>query len=710
MNTDGPILKKVFDNGGYNKQQQESTLKNAIRIYERIPNNGNKIEPNVGIVVGRVQSGKTANIITLSALALDNGHKLVVLFLSDTNNLLTQNTERLEKCFKGIKDVLVFKQAENVRTDLELDKDTLEVLHEEDKKLIICSLKHKKHIGIIKQLISDSPYKNDYAMIIDDEGDDIGLNTKNYKDRFSTDENGNVIEKGRTATNKAIIELKETLSKVGYISLTATPEANILLQNFQQLAPDFCVTLEPNSGYTGLISFHGEDSNCIVEIDDFISLNQSDGLPHSFEKAFVFYIAGCIVRKNRENGREFKHSMMIHPCHRIENHNKVFEKIRAFTSQRKSDASKGNDSSKRFLAAVREEYKRLMPDKDIDHDAVYQVLKRVKVHEINNKSSNNDLKSIMKLSPYNIVVGGNMLDRGITIEGLAVTYMIRMAKQGQADTLLQRARWFGYKRSYIDLCRVYIPGTLKIQFSNLIEMEESIWQFLYECDEKCLKPKDMLPYFTTPKGMKLTAGNKAKYITTTLLSFVKVQTAIVQNKQYNKKNIELIKSINWTDSELVKYNSTQTHRKKSVPADSISEIFRAFKFSEADENSLSYNHINYFIKQMKTNLVDLWDMRYESKQKRSTDGYNIKALLQGYSEGLNPNDKDYYPGDRQLRTSNLSIQIHHVILKNDIEDQYKTGDEVIMIAIILPKDYIGTSVSRKLTKDEITTHISKLKT
>lgn len=112
MITDGEILKKVFDNGKYSVDQRKSTLDNALRIYDKMPNSRNNKDSNVGLVVGRVQSGKTANIITLSGLALDNDYKVIILFLSDTNNLLTQNTDRFLKNFENIDDVLVVKKAE----------------------------------------------------------------------------------------------------------------------------------------------------------------------------------------------------------------------------------------------------------------------------------------------------------------------------------------------------------------------------------------------------------------------------------------------------------------------------------------------------------------------------------------------------------------------------------------------------------------------
>ena len=159
MITNGDILKQVFVNGNYSDEQQKSTLTNAQRIYSKLPSSTNDINSNVGLVVGRVQSGKTANIITLSALALDNDYKVIILFLSDTNNLLTQNTERFLKNFSNIDNVLVTKKSKDGDFDALLDQQTLETLYDEGQKLIICSLKHSKHIAAINNLLSKTPYQ-----------------------------------------------------------------------------------------------------------------------------------------------------------------------------------------------------------------------------------------------------------------------------------------------------------------------------------------------------------------------------------------------------------------------------------------------------------------------------------------------------------------------------------------------------------------------
>ncbi len=700
MITNGTILNQVFKNGNYGEHQQKSTLENAVRIYGKLPNPENNIPSNVGIVVGRVQSGKTANVITLSALALDNGHRLVVLFLSDTNNLLTQNTNRIAKNFENIDNVEVVKKSKDGDFDTILDVPTLESLYEDGGNLVICSLKHAKHIQEITDLISKTPYKDDYTLIIDDEGDDIGLNTAAFNEKFVEDANGNLIEEERTATNGAIIGLKKAFSKLGYISLTATPEANILLQDFQQLAPDYCVTMEPNPGYTGLLTFHSETSDRVVEIDDYCDLLEDNGLPESFEEAFAFFVAGCILRKERENGKKFKHSMMVHPCSKIENHEIVYDKVKLYVEKIKYNLEKGNQSAQIFIRQIIDKCKELSISSSVKPDYILATIKKTKLHLVNCAQAGNDLNKAMKLMPYHIVIGGNMLDRGITIEGLAVSYMIRMAKKGQADTLLQRARWFGYKQSYIDLCRVYMPKELKQQFYNLIEIEESVWQFLYECDYNNLSPKALSPLLQLPQGMKIASENKAKYITTNLISLTKTQSIIVHDHLKNNDNLELVNRISWSDKDVITYSTSQVHRKKTIKVDEFRDFVNAYNFSEEDD-TMNRGYLLRLLDRLGSTEVDIWDMRYETGEKRSTVDYRIKALLQGYSEGKSVNDPDYYIGDRNLRTDNLSIQMHHVVLKNDIDDQYKTGDKVVVLAAILPNGYVGGYAAQKISKNEI---------
>lgn len=708
MITNGEILSRVFINGNYSLDQQESALANAERIYNKMPNSFNGIDSNVGLVVGRVQSGKTANVIALSGLALDNDYKVIILFLSDTNNLLTQNTDRFVRNFQNIDDVLVVKKSKDGDFDIILDKQTLENLHEDGQKLIICSLKHSKHITDIKNLLSQTPYRTERTLIIDDEGDDIGLNTARFDEKFveKADEPGTLEENERTATNRAIVELKKSLEQVAYISLTATPEANILLQNFQQLAPDYCITLEPNRGYTGLMTFHGPGSDKVEVINDKDVMLEDHGLPTSFEHALIFFIAGCIVRTSR-HGNKVKHSMMVHPCHKMDNHVVVFDKIDDYIESVTYNLQQYNQSGQLFEDKVLRQVNVFDSSITVPAGAVLKTLKKTKRHLVNSREQSNDLQTRMKLAPYHIVIGGNMLDRGITIEGLAVTYMIRMARVGQADTLLQRARWFGYKESYIDLCRVYMPNELKNQFEKLIELEDSVWDFLYMCDKNNLIPKNIDANILTPQGMKAAAANKATAVTSSLPTTARVQSEIVRNPRRNKDNISLVNSIiDWSSGVIEKCTSSQIHKRITVTIEQFEDYFSKYHFSDS-ERSLNLGIIRSVLSQGNFTYVDIWDMRYGKGESRSTEEYHITALLQGYSEGKKRNDPDYYVGDRNLKTNNPSVQIHHVKLKNDIGTEYSVGDEVIALALVLPDGFICTgNVTRRMSSEEILDKLS----
>jgi hypothetical protein len=247
-----------------------------------------------------------------------------------------------------------------------------------------------------------------------------------------------------------------------------------------------------------------------------------------------------------------------------------------------------------------------------------------------------------------------------------------------------------------------MPVELKRQFEKLIELEDSVWDFLYMCDKNNLIPKNIDANILTPEGMKAVAANKASIVTSSLPSSTRVQSEIVHNSDRNNENVQLVNStIDWSGAIIETYTSSQIHRRITVSVSDFEVYFSKFHFSQLDK-SLNMSVIKTVISQGRFDDVDIWDMRYTKGETRSTDEYHVLSLLQGYSESKKPGDPDYYIGDRNLRTNNLSVQIHHVKLKNDIGSDYKTGDEVIILALILPEGYVSKgSVTRRMSEDEI---------
>jgi hypothetical protein len=153
------------------------------------------------------------------------------------------------------------------------------------------------------------------------------------------------------------------------------------------------------------------------------------------------------------------------------------------------------------------------------------------------------------------------------------------------------------------------------------------------------------------------------------------------------------------------HNAHQHHKMITLSRNDFEVFINAFRFS--DEDSMNQKTVEQLMKSVDAKNIDVLYMRYGSGECRSTSGYRVNALLQGRSEGLAPDDANYYVGDRCLRKDNLSVQIHRVILKNDIDNQYKKDDEVIMLAFVFPKGYIGgISSAQKISKDEIINRIN----
>ncbi len=691
---DGPILKRVFDNSKLSQNQMNSNLDNAKRMFKKIPNKYNSFSSNVGLVVGRVQSGKTANIIALSALALDNGHRFIVMMLSDTTNLLDQNYDRINNSFSGCEDVIVIKESSDGKFGL-LDADTLNKLYRSGKKIIVCSLKHYKHINNISKVIKDTQFKDDYSIIIDDEGDDISQNTS--RNKFTLNSDGRIEENERSKNNSEIVKLKSVLSNCGYISLTATPEAPIFLQTFQALSPNYCVTLQPGIGYTGLTTFHDNDSKLIEVIDDYDCLIKDYGLPTSLINAIQFYFAGCIYRY-KSKGKRVVHSMMIHPSKTIVSHDNVYSKLKQRLKLIERSVNHNDQSGKDFYDGVNKYYKEISSsEEDITMEELVYVFNNYNLNSINGTAVEKDINNLTEILPFNIVIGGDLLDRGITIPNLAVSYIIRDSKVGQVDTLLQRARWFGYKQDYIETCKVYMPASLADKYNEMIEVEESLWDFLEECSDMEYDLKDCNVSLNIDSSiLNPTSSSKASFeFGYSNIKSVKQQKNFTTNLEQNNSNLLLVRNLQWENSHILKYNSVQEHRYIDLDINEFDSFINQYYFSDFNKTDSSLDK-KLLIKLVHENIakygntISLVDMRFNTGEERTVYENCVRNLMQGRSEGKDPSDPDYYPGDRYLPEfkNRLSLQIHNVKIKDNNNAYYINGDNVILLVLCMPKDFI----------------------
>ncbi len=251
-----------------------------------------------GIVIGKVQSGKTSNFISVLALAFDNKYDVAVVLGGNTLELLKQNATRIQSAFNvGPEKLTVLKTNDNKSL---INPDRIREFVENGRKVIIVGLKHHKHIGQIAEIFDNSFLAELPILVVDDEGDQATLNTKAYMDSMSS-------------TYESILNFRSKLRRHCFLSVTATPQANILIQAFDRLSPDFGELVYPGEGYCGLQTFHGESSDkYIKEIpDDEGNLLDVTGVPQTVYKAMAMFFVGNAIRRSR--GDSGTHAMLIHP-------------------------------------------------------------------------------------------------------------------------------------------------------------------------------------------------------------------------------------------------------------------------------------------------------------------------------------------------------------------------------------------------------------
>ena len=219
----------------YKKHVEAYSERGADNIRENITNTFKEarrqelspIRNNNMLLVGKVQSGKTSNLELFTSLAFDNGYNLVMIYGGYDNTLLSQTITRFKKTFNISSDMdycdntpVVFSSDDSNQL-LSLDDEIVEDLLEANKPIFLISMKRPAAMNKINQLLSRIDTSNIHAFIIDDEGDQASLNTKKNK------------KNDASATYEAIVKMKQLLNDPLYLSVTATPQALIFLDEYR---------------------------------------------------------------------------------------------------------------------------------------------------------------------------------------------------------------------------------------------------------------------------------------------------------------------------------------------------------------------------------------------------------------------------------------------------------------------------------------------
>ena len=489
-----------------------------------------------GLVVGHVQSGKTANMTAVAAKALDAGYDTVIVLAGLTNKLRFQTQVRLSNDLVG-RHPLHWQ----VHTPDEPDRDFRApphggfLLHVDKAQLAVI----KKNVSPLRELkiaveqTLPAVRKKLKILVIDDECDQASINSARR-------------ELDMTAINHRIRELLSLLPAVTYVGYTATPFANVLIdpyladsQEFDDLYPrDFITALPEADGYFGTETLFGTTSSDADEPspeDDGLDMirdvptheqallqpasrKERDSfypiMTNSLETAILYFLASSAARHAR--GDSEKHmTMLVHTSAYVIVHERIAALIRRWVEDNRSkiidpESEIGQRVRDTWVAEQQRVPAGITNVPPVHIDLVFQhlpaVLDRIDF-PIENGTSDDRIDYSENPKTY-IVVGGSILARGLTLEGLIVSYFLRATNQ--YDTLLQMGRWFGYRPRYEDLARIWMTEELRLRFRALASIEQEIRDDIEQYRKQNLTPMDAAVRIRAIPGMAITGANRMR--------------------------------------------------------------------------------------------------------------------------------------------------------------------------------------------------------
>ncbi|MBO3746187.1 Z1 domain-containing protein [Streptosporangiaceae bacterium NEAU-GS5] len=502
-----------------------------------------------GLVVGHVQSGKTANFTGVLAKAVDVGYRLVIVLTGTTDLLRAQTQRRLDMELVGRENILrgidVSDREAGDSLDYQDDPDWIEegfvrhgtrpsdvgypdihrlTTHQFDYKSLqqgIAALDFEKRERTQRFFEPDNLFHSDArllvvkknatvmgklardlkkitarlgeipTLIIDDESDQASVNTSNPK-KWETD------QVKRTAINRLISELLTMLPRAQYVGYTATPFANVFIDpsDSEDIFPkDFLISLSRTPGYMGASDFHDLDSSLepwqrtfanSAERAHVRKLRAEDADDDELLEAMdAFVLTGAVkIYRERQGVASFRHhTMLVHEAMKRDVHREQAFNIQGLWKSAGYFTAASHDRLRALyeedILPVAQANGEGMPIPETFDDLLPHLGEAVShIGSSGNPvivvNSERDIEQeeldFDRNRVWRILIGGNKLARGFTVEGLTVSYYRRLTRQ--ADTLMQMGRWFGYRKGFKDLVRLYITPELYEAFEAIVLDEE----------------------------------------------------------------------------------------------------------------------------------------------------------------------------------------------------------------------------------------------
>ncbi len=558
------LYKEKLRTSGFNENSILNIEKATIGILRRLSSDTSETGPIKGLAIGQVQSGKTANMAALMAMAADWGWDFFIILSGTIENLRKQTQRRIYQDLNTPGN-LTWHGLEHVSPRSPIHQRVGSLSLDGNNKYFYVCLKNKSRLeNLIDWMRQDQKFTERMkVLVIDDEADQASVNTANIHE---TEE--------RKAINHLIVSLVEgtprqegrspgKVKAMNYISYTATPYANFLNESTpESLYPkNFIWSLPKSNEYFGPKQIFGlegtEESDGLnivraIESGDRIS-HIHDGavspLPESLKDAFVWFL--CCVATMRYWKSKKPVSMLIHTSYRQVHHDKVAQALREWVDS-EPVADILERANKIWLYETSrltlDEFKNTLPNYGLNEqikpypdfqllestiESLAKEVTHIYLNEDDEFEYNDGLHLCIdncsygkvgedgahvrlaypekndRLAPAFIVIGGSTLSRGLTIEGLVSTYFTRDSRLG--DSLMQMGRWFGYRKGYELLPRIWLTDNLIEKFTFLASLEYDLQHDLFRFMKAGADPSMYGPRVKNtprPSWLGITAKNK----------------------------------------------------------------------------------------------------------------------------------------------------------------------------------------------------------
>ncbi len=584
---------------GWNEQVVDKLGEVSDEILDLI---GNPAEPGVwkrkGLIIGDIQSGKTSNYIALCNKAADAGYKIIIMLTGTIESLRKQTQERIDAGFVGLNSRNILQRNPEKKyigvglldssrtaypfTDIlrDFNSTRLQSLNFTVKGLnepVVLVVKKNKSVlknmeAWLRNCNTDlGTDKIDMPLLlIDDEADNASVNTKKE-------------DEDPAAINEWIRNLLKLFSRSSYVAVTATPFANIFIDpdndidvyNSDLFPSDFIYTLSAPTNYIGSMKIFDDEAqygSSLVTINDvdghFRSKDKSahvvPELPLSLKESIAYFLI-CNAIQDVKGKTKSHRSMLVNISQYVFVQEQVYELILEVLKQFRLHIK--NYSKLDFDIAIKNSTISFFYDIwnkynlssiigyswSVIQNALYESVMPIEVRLVNQRAK---LKGIERLDyePYSetglrvIAVGGNSLSRGLTLEGLCVSYFDRNSQM--YDTLMQMGRWFGYRDGYEDIFKIWMEADAIAWYQYISGAVEELRDSIKEMQRSGLTPLDFgLKVRQDITSLFVTARNKMR-ATTTVERWISLAAELIETPRLVARKESLLSNVKSTNSLL----------------------------------------------------------------------------------------------------------------------------------------------------------------